>query len=561
MNLPEIKIRDLSFVYPTSLAPALNNLDLEVYTGEWISIMGPTGAGKSTLSLCLNGLIPNMQPGTWEGKVTICGDETTQASIPHLSSKVGVLFQDFNTQLFSSQVELELAFAMENLCVPRESMKKRVEDLLHQFDLLKYTNSHPAELSGGERQRLAIASVLALCPRVLVLDEPTTDLDPFNRAKLLSIVKEMHKDGLTILWIDHKTELSFESSRFIVMDKGEIARDTTFRDFFSKRTLAEKYSIKQPDIPCLFKNKVLQDTPIIFEEALEALRKHPNGPQWKLSKEKQKRYISEKKATAKVIMRAEDLEYIYPNGTKALKGINLDIREGEFIAIIGQNGSGKTTLAKHLNGLLKPAAGKAFIKGNDTAHQTIFELSKHVGFCFQNPDNQIFASSVLEEVSFGPKNYEFPPSRIHENVKKALEAVELSGFEDKDPFVLTKGERQRIAVASILSLRPEIMVFDEPTTGLDYAQMTRMMALIERLNKEGCTVIIITHSMWVAAQYARRCVVMAEGRILLDGETHEVFSKETILKKASLLPPDIVRLSNALGVTTLSVEEFMDCLE
>jgi len=283
----------------------------------------------------------------------------------------------------------------------------------------------------------------------------------------------------------------------------------------------------------------------------------------KLSKEKQKKYITERvrKSYGKTVIKVENLEYIYPNGVKALKGITLEIKEGEFIAIIGQNGSGKTTLAKHFNGLLKPTSGRVTINGNDTRYLTIYELSRSVGFCFQNPDSQIFASCVLEEVSFGPKNYKFPASKMNKNVAEALEAVKLKGYEDKDPFVLTKGERQRIAVASILSMKPDIMVFDEPTTGLDYNQTVSMMELIKRLNGEDCTIIIITHSMWVASRYAQRCVVMAEGNILVDGSTHEVFSKETILKKASLIPPDIVRLGNSLGVTTLSTEEFIYCLE
>ncbi|MGA1791523.1 MAG: energy-coupling factor ABC transporter ATP-binding protein, partial [bacterium] len=195
MNRPAIKVRDLSFSYPASTAPALKHIRIDISEGEWISVMGPTGAGKSTLSLCLNGLIPNMQTGKWEGKVTVCDEDTSKVSIPYLSSKVGVIFQDFDTQLLASQAELEIAFGMENFCMKRDTMKERVHELLQRFDLLKYANRHPAELSGGERQRLAIASILALSPRVLVLDEPTTDLDPINREKLLSIVKGMGQDG------------------------------------------------------------------------------------------------------------------------------------------------------------------------------------------------------------------------------------------------------------------------------------------------------------------------------------------------------------------------------
>ncbi|MBN2373108.1 ABC transporter ATP-binding protein [bacterium] len=563
MNAPAIKIQNLSFSYPSQHESALRNINLEISEGEWVSVMGPTGAGKSTMSLCMNGLIPNIQAGEMKGSVSVFGMDTYMTSIPALSSKVGVIFQDFNTQLFSSRTDLEIAFAMENLCESSDTIKKKVGELLEGFGLTKYSKRHPSELSGGERQRLAIASVFALSPRILVLDEPATDLDPLNRENLLFMIRQMHKSGITVIWIDHEPELSFESKRLILMDRGEMAHDTHFREFFAQKGLALKYSIKQPDIPMLFKDEDPADMPMTCAEALKKIENMSDKSGWRLSKERQKDYISRKPSghSDKVIIGVENLSYTYPNGTHALNGINLEIREGEFVAIIGQNGSGKTTLAKHFNGLLKPASGRIIVKGYDTRYSSIYELSRNVGFCFQNPDNQIFASTVREEVSFGPRNYKFPQSCIDNYVRDALEAVNLTGLEDKDPFVLTKGERQRIAVASILSIKPGIMIFDEPTTGLDYKQMTSMMDMIERLNAGGCTIIIITHSMWVAAKYARRCIVMSEGKILLDAETREVFAKEEILKGASLLPPDIVRLGNALGVTTLSVEEFIYCSE
>jgi len=249
---------------------------------------------------------------------------------------------------------------------------------------------------------------------------------------------------------------------------------------------------------------------------MKAIKEESLAINWRLSPKKQKAYLAKNPPapTGKTLISIEELCHKYPNGIEALKGISLQVRQGDFLAIIGQNGSGKTTLAKHLNGLLKPTSGRVMVNGRDTKYHSIYELSKGVGYCFQNPDNQIFASTVLEEVSFGPKNYQFPSSRIHANVRDALEAVGLKGYEDKDPFVLTRGERQRIAVASLLSMKPEIMLFDEPTTGLDYSQTLSMMALIRRLNDQGCTVIIITHAMWVAARYAARCVVMRKGEYL-----------------------------------------------
>jgi len=559
MNAPAVAVRDLSFSYPASAAPALNSISIEIAAGAWISLMGPTGAGKSTLSLCMNGLIPALQPGTWQGSVAVCGDLTTETPVPQLSARVGVLFQDFETQLFSSQVKREIAFPMENRCMEKDRMRAQVEDMLRRFDLREFAERHPAELSGGERQRLAIASVLALSPQVLVLDEPTTDLDPLNREKLLTIVREMHKDGLTIIWIDHETELALESDRLLVMDQGAISRDTTFREFFAGAEHGGGFGIRQPDIPQLFRDTPGAEVPMTLPEAVEAAKRRG----LRLSRQKQQEYIAARSPgrPGKPVIQAEHLEYVYPNGTRALRGVSLEVREGEFVALLGQNGSGKTTLARHLNGLLKPSGGRVLVRGMDTRSRSIHELSQQVGYCFQNPDNQIFASTVLDEVSFGPRNHGVPSSLIGRRVAEALESVGLSGYEGRDPFVLTKGERQRIAVASILSMKPGIMVFDEPTTGLDYPQTIGMMELISRLNREGCTVIIITHAMWVAARYARRCVVMAQGKVLLEGETREVFEREDTLREASLLPPDITRLGNALGAATLSVEEFNYCMD
>ncbi len=564
MKISAIKAEDLSFSYPASQILALNNINLNIIEGSWVSIMGATGAGKTTLSLCLNGLIPHAQPGEMRGHVFIYGEDTLTSSIPYHSSRVGVIFQDFDSQLFSSKVELEIAFGMENFSIERDLMKKRIEELLEKFSLQKYAKTHPSELSGGERQRLAIASVFALFPKILVLDEPSTDLDPLNKKKLLSLIKELHKDGITIIWIDHETEPAFESNKLIIMENGKIAQEVKFREFFYRDDVLSRFSIKPLEITYLFKKITpVKNIPINYEESLEEIRNMTGRSKWKLSKERQKKYISKKsslKSDKKLII-AEALCHTYSNGIKALDGINLEIKEGEFVAIIGQNGSGKTTLVKHVNGLLMPTSGRMIVKDKDTRTLSIYELSKTIGFCFQNPDNQIFASTVLEEISFGPKNFNLLPSQIDKYVKEALESVGLSGTEENDPFTLTKGERQRIAIASILSIKPEIMIFDEPTTGLDYNQILSMMELIDRLNKQGHTIIIITHCMWVAARYAERCIVMADGKILLDGDTHEVFSDEATLQRASLLPPDIVSLGNALGVTTLTVEEFMYCLE
>jgi len=255
------------------------------------------------------------------------------------------------------------------------------------------------------------------------------------------------------------------------------------------------------------------------------------------------------------------LKHTYPNGVEALSGTDLDIYKGEIVAIVGQNGSGKTTLAKHLNALLMPTEGEVEIYGKTTAEQGVFEIGKKVGYVFQNPDHQIFSERVYDEVIYGPRLRNVPDDEAEKRVKESLKAVGLEGFEDADPFSLTKSGRQRVAVASVLSIRPDVLILDEPTTGLDYDGQRGMMDMVVELNKQGSTIIFITHHMWVVAAYADRVYVVKDGKILLEGLTREIFAEEKILKDSFLRPPHFVQFSNLLGKTFLSDSEMISCME
>jgi energy-coupling factor transport system ATP-binding protein len=261
------------------------------------------------------------------------------------------------------------------------------------------------------------------------------------------------------------------------------------------------------------------------------------------------------------IIEVDGLSHSYPNGFAALEGVDMTVRQGEFLAILGQNGSGKTTLVKHFNGLLKPTEGMVKVEGEETTEQGMLRLGQRVGYVFQNPDHQIFSETVFDEVSFGPRIREMDDAEVRERVDEALSAVGLEGRGDEDPFGLTKGERQRVAVASVLAVRPEVLILDEPTTGLDYAEQRSMMDLVGRLNEAGSTIIVVTHTMWVVAEYAHRVVVVRDGRINLSGTVREVFSREDELWDASLRPPHIVSLGNSLGYPVLSVEELVRVTE
>jgi len=324
----------------------------------------------------------------------------------------------------------------------------------------------------------------------------------------------------------------------------------------------ERCGIRPPQIPKLFQElKYKGKLPLTVEEAYQIFKLQ----KWQIP---EGRYNVLKWHDAKrmekyqdPVIEISDLEYVYPDGRKVLKGIDLTIREGEFVAILGENGSGKTTLIKHLNGLFKPTRGNVLIRDINTRRRKVSDLAKEIGFVFQNPDCQIFENTIFDEVAFGPRNLGLPEREVSRRVYEALTAVQLTTYEMDDPFVLTKGEKQKLAIASVLSSNPKVLILDEPTTGLDYDEITSIMTLLVELNKQGHTIIIITHSMWVAVEYAHRIIVLKEGKIVLDDIPRRVFQEEEILKKSHLLVPEIVSLSNMLGnMTLLSVEEFKFCM-
>lgn len=548
-----IHIKDLSFTYRGGDRKTLDGIDLDLYEGELLVLMGRTGAGKSTLCRCLNGVIPKFQRGEFAGEIMILGEPAKDKHIYELAQNVGLVFQDFEPQLFSTSVELEVAFGPENIALPREEIAARVKYALQMVGLEGVENRQPYNLSGGEKQRLAIASILSIKPKILVLDEPTTDLDPQGRYDILSGLKKLRDESISLILVEQDAEDVLDADRIAIMDSGKIVLSGEARNILKDIVLLEQYGIRPPQIAGLFNEKKMDYPPFTASEAYPLLGNPIDSDKFNAIQQEEEH---RKDRYGKVIMEVKGLRHSYPGVGDVLEGIDMQIREGEFVAIIGQNGSGKTTLAKHFNGLLRPSEGNVFCSGRDTADMNVSELGKMVGYVFQNPDHQIFASIVRDELIFGPKNYGLSEEEIATNVQQALEAVHLEGYEDKDPFSLTKGERQRIAVASVLACKPKILILDEPTTGLDYSQQKSMMELLWALNDAGHTIIIITHALWVVAEYAHRAVVMHEGSVIMDGTVREVFSRQNELEAVGMKLPEIIKLGNMLGKTLLSVDEF-----
>jgi energy-coupling factor transport system ATP-binding protein len=396
------------------------------------------------------------------------------------------------------------------------------------------------------------------------MDEPTTDLDPISKMGIFEITNRLRqRSDLTLLVVEHETEEVLQATRIALLKDGKLIRVGPAREILQDVDLYETLGLMPLGIARFFKIMGAKTLPLTPDEAEQAFR----TAAWTISTGRYEEMVAAEKEEQRVLtakqplIQCRDLEFSYPNGVKALHGISLDIYPGDMVAIVGQNGSGKTTLAKHFNGLLLPSRGKITVGGKSTEEQGIFRLGQSVGYVFQNPDHQIFSETVFDEVSFGPRLRGLSELEIKARVTEALRAVGLEGMEEQDPFSLTKSGRQRVAVASILAVKPDVLILDEPTTGLDFREQLSMMEMVKQLNKNGSTIIFITHHMWVVAEYANRVFVIKDGLLFLEGTTRQVFSHERELLEASLRPPHFIQFTNHLGKTMLRPEELRSCIE
>ncbi len=558
-----IRLDRLSFAYAGQNDLALCDISLTVASGQMVAVMGATGAGKTTLAKCLNRTVPAFQPGRLTGAIHILGRQLQAEGVANMAGIVGLVSQDFEAQLFATNVVQEVVFGMEQLGVPPEDMRRRVPRALAAVGLQGFEHRDPSTLSGGEKQRLAIAATLALQPRILVFDEPTTDLDPLGKLEIFAVLAAMRREGYTLVVIEHEIAAAEQADRLIVMSKGRIVCDDTPAKVLARADFLLQHGVRPPDRSRvamafgLHAANSLDET----EAALRSLPVRPRVPTAAtISANLTTNHPRTNGPAAPPVVEAESIAFHYESGAAALMDVSLRIAARDFIALIGQNGSGKTTLAKHLNGLLHPDSGCVLLSGRNLRELPMNTVAADVGYVFQNPDHQIFAATVIDEVAFGPRNFGLAPSEVTDRVQSALEAVGLRGLEAADPFLLGKGQRQRLAVASLLAMQPRLLILDEPTTGLDYDEQRRMMDLLARLHTQGMAIVIITHSPWVVAEYAERGVLMGAGRILFDGPLRALFAEEALLARAHFQAPEITRLGRRFGFTPLSVEEFVDAV-
>lgn len=548
MHKIAIQIQGLTYTYPNSASPVLEDLDLEIKEGKFTAIMGRTGAGKTTLAMVSNGIIPQLMEGTLTGKVISGGLDLSKFRIQTITKNVGLVMQDPETQIFGRTVEEDVAFGPRNYLIPRDEIFDRIKLALERVRLEGYDKRLTSQLSGGEKQRLAIAGVLAMNPSIIVLDEPTSELDPLGREEIYATIQSLQKEqNMTIVAVEHSSqEICEKADELVVLQDCRIAWQGNPRDFFQDVALVNANGIKPLPVGELgwelYQHGLVEKNqiPLNVDEAYELICRllgdiRLQSPQ-----------VEAERIPGKPLIEVQDLTYSYENGKTALENLNLSVNEGDYLALIGQNGAGKTTLAKHFNAIHKATAGKVFVCGRDTANEEPNTLALDVGYVFQNPDNQIFSTTVYKEMEYGLKMQNVPQQEIEERIRETAQMLDLTDVLQKHPFSLGKGQRQRLAVASILVLKPRVLVVDEPTTGQDWAGIQSMMELMDKLHAAGTTIVMITHDMDVVARHANRAVVLCHGKIVQDGPVAEVFAHTKELEEAYVSRPQIVELSARL---------------
>lgn len=576
-----LKISNLTYTYQGEDKPAISNINLEIDEGEFIVLMGPSGCGKSTLALCINGIIPNVLGGEFEGRIELEGLNTQEHEVYELSTKVGIVFQNPDSQLCNLIVKDELSFGPENLLVEKSEILKSIGEYLNFVALSHKENSNIYELSGGEKQRIAIASVLTMYPKMVILDEPTSNLDPIGARGIIKVIKELNKKkNLTVLLIDHEvSSILYLADRLIILDEGIIMYDGNPRYILEKYgdNIFKNIGVRIPKITQLAvrlnkKGFKISPFPLTVKEAVKSILKEKTIE----VKEKEKLYTESRMGSVEekaefVIEKTIDvkgLNFKYPNGTRAVKDVTFSINKGDMVALMGKNGSGKTTLGSLLIGLNKPDSGKGVVANLDINKSSINELSKKIGYVFQYPEHQFITSSCYDEIAFSLKSECFEESEKKHRVEKVLELLELTEFTERNPFNLSMGQKRRLSIATMLVKDLEVLILDEPFTGQDGKNISKLMDIIQKINNNNLTILIITHDLHIASKYFNKVMLMDNGELVFYGKTFELYNFLEINKLRYINTPQIFRLSKLLkteGKLDIpivdDVDEFMKLFE
>ncbi len=540
------KVENLTYFYPEAKKPALQNINTTIEEGEFLLITGGSGCGKSSLARALAGLIPDFYGGTIGGAVFFRGQDIRAMNRRALARQVGIVFQDPEKQLVMTGVETEIAFGLENIGLAQQEMFRRVAEVMNFLELNSFKAEVTSNLSGGQKQKLALGSVLAMQPHTLILDEPTSQLDPVAAEDLFNLIKRLNEElNLTIVLIEQRLERCFHlADRVLVMENGKIIKAGTAGEVAS-------WQVKEglpfvPRVAAFFAHAGFADIPLTVKEGRKRLDEVSFSSTSSVAGRHVLNPAQQKKAAPGPVVDVKNLWFTYPNGREVLRSINLTAWAGEFVTVLGGNASGKTTLLKNLAGLLKPGRGKVMVSGKEPGQTPPQELGRIIGYLSQNPNDYLFQDTVEEELRFTLANLDLADGG---NIERLLERLDLVRYRTTNPRDLSSGERQRVALASVLVAGPKLLVLDEPTRGIDYRLKAILGNVLQKLAEEGVTIILVTHDVEFAAEYADRTVMLFDGQIACDGPKH------TVLGSSMFYSPQIGRLFRGYDDSVLTLRE------
>lgn len=557
---PVIQFENFGFQYFSQAAPTLHDINLTIYEGEKVLIVGPSGSGKSTLGNCLNGLIPFAYKGEITGSLKIAGIETKKSTIFELSKEVGTVLQDTDGQFIGLTVGEDIAFALENDCTEVGEMRETVQKVADIVDMGQLLKSSPFELSGGQKQRVSFAGVMVNDAKILLFDEPLANLDPATGKTAIDLIDKVWREtNRTVVIIEHRLEdvLYRDVDRIIVVSQGRIVADMSPDDLMAANILPE-LGIREPLYVTAMKYAGITVTPEMKAGRIDTI----DVAQFKDALIKWDTEQTKKKEEEErpVILEAEHLSFQYNKTRRILKDVNFKIREGEMVSIVGTNGAGKSTLAKVICGFVNEDEGDIKFEGKSLKGQTIKERAAYISYVMQNPNQMICKQMIFDEVALGLRLNGVPESEIGERVEKALKICGLNKFKKWPISALSFGQKKRVTIASMLVMNPKILILDEPTAGQDYYHYTEIMEFLKSLNDQGVTIIMITHDMHLMLEYTPHAIVIHGGEKIGDASAVEILTNEEIANKASLKITSLYELAMKAGIAnpTGFVQNFID---
>ena len=557
---PIIEFKDYTFKYRSQVEPTLRHVNLTINAGEKVLIVGPSGSGKSTLAHCINGLVPFSFPGESTGSLTVSGKDPAKEGIFGMSKLVGTVLQDTDGQFIGLTVAEDIAFALENDCVPQEELFQRVDEVAETVDVKFLLDHAPTELSGGQKQRVSMAGVMIDDVDILLFDEPLANLDPATGKRAIDLIDKISKTtGKTVLIIEHRLEdaLYRDVDRIVVVGEGEIVADMKPDELLCTDVL-EKEGIREPLYITALKHAGCTVKPETLPQHIESMELAPYRE--KVQGWFQKAELPPERQRTESMLEVEGVSFSYVPGKKVLQDINFRIEKGEMVSIVGKNGAGKSTLSNLICGFITPNSGKILLEGEDISGLSIKERGEVIGLVMQNPNQMISKPMIFDEVALGLAVRGVPEEEIKERVHETLKICGLYPFRNWPVSALSFGQKKRVTIASILVMNPRVLILDEPTAGQDFRHYTEIMEFLKDINERlGITIIMITHDMHLMLEYADRAIVIADGRLIADDAPARVLTDSQIADRAYLKETSLYELAVKCGISDASgfVERFI----